>query len=174
MKKLISATALALISVTANAQLNWQKGGNSTFPFGAPSTLGTNYNAPLGFLTNGTQRMTILGGVAGGATTGFVGIGNFQTPKNMLHIHDGGNAARLQITNTNTGSSPTATDGFTIGIEPNGNALLNQQEDKPMWFKTGSSTGSQPRMAITGGTTGNGFVGIGDYTTFTPEYHLDI
>jgi hypothetical protein len=84
MKKIISATAVVLLSVTANAQLNWQKGGNTTFPPGSPSTLGTNYNAPLGFLTNNTQRMTILGGLAGGATTGFVGIGT--NPTALLHL----------------------------------------------------------------------------------------
>jgi hypothetical protein len=61
MKKLISATALALLSITATAQLNWQKGGNTTFPPGSPSTLGTNYNAPLGFLTNGVQRTRLNG-----------------------------------------------------------------------------------------------------------------
>lgn len=80
MKKLIYVSALGLFALTANAQTNWQKGGNSnaSAPPGLPPTLGTDitWNSPLNFVTRGVQRMTILGGLPGGATTGFVGTLN--------------------------------------------------------------------------------------------------
>ena len=46
---------------------------------------------PINFWTNNIHRMTILDGT-GGASSGFVGIGNgFTDPKSRLHLHQLGN-----------------------------------------------------------------------------------
>ena len=86
MKKLTFAIAMAIISLSTNAQTNWQKGGNANTPGGAPSTIGTDasWNAPLNFITVGTQRMTIT-------PTGLVGISNGLAPLSLLHINSSGN-----------------------------------------------------------------------------------
>lgn len=59
MKKIISATSLALLSITATAQLIWQKGGNTTAPLGAPSTLGTNFYSLSVINEKGSSLKTI-------------------------------------------------------------------------------------------------------------------
>ncbi len=92
------------ISVIAQSTTN----NNSSFAFpqmlgydgtvlggGAPKVLEirNDFNLPIEFHTNGTQRMYIANG---GATNGFVGIGsNFSTPASLLHVNG---------TNNNTGN----------------------------------------------------------------------
>ena len=89
MKKLLSTFVLAIYSLAMIAQTNWQKGGNTNFsaPPGLPPTIGTDitWNSPLNFVTRGVQRMTILGGLPGGPTTGFVGI-NTTSPAYQLDV----------------------------------------------------------------------------------------
>lgn len=58
MKKYIYASCTALIIFTTNAQVPWQKGGNSVVG-GNITTIGTssNWNAPFDLMTNGVIRM---------------------------------------------------------------------------------------------------------------------
>lgn len=98
MKKITCTLIIGLISSTSFAQTNWQKGGNSNFssPPGLPATIGTDvtWNSPLGFLTNGVQRMQLNGNnltvpttAAAGTqnTSGFLGI-NTNNPWSRVHI----------------------------------------------------------------------------------------
>lgn len=52
-------------------------------------------------------------------------VGN-QTAASELHVAVGAAAANLQLTNTTTGH--TSGDGFHVGLDSSGNALLNQKE----------------------------------------------
>jgi hypothetical protein len=83
---------------------------------------------------------------------GNVGIG-ITTPTSKLHI-DSGNATAsyLQFT-AGTTTGQTVNDGFDVGIDASGNAIINQQEVLPMIF----STSNTERMRI----TSTGDVGIG-------------
>lgn len=140
MKKIIYLALLGFAFQASFSQNNWQKGGNNSAPAGSQPTIGTNnlWNSPLNIITNGVQRMTILG--SGGGTDGFVGIGqSFLTPQNLLHLNMATNTSTFaQFTNSGTGS--TSSDGFLVGATGgflNGWAMLNQQEAQPMWFLTG-------------------------------------
>lgn len=89
------------ISVIAQSTTN----NNSSFAFpqmlgydgtvlggGAPKVLEirNDFNLPIEFHTNGTQRMYIANG---GVTNGFIGIGsNFSTPFSLLHVNGVNNA----------------------------------------------------------------------------------
>jgi collagen type VII alpha len=103
--------------------------------------------------------------------TGLVGIGNdFLIPKSQLHLNDGGFATHVQITNfatngANNAQTPTATDGFKVGITDNGTAELRQQENLPMNFYTADGQ----RVII----DELGFVGIGD-NFLNPQSRLHI
>jgi hypothetical protein len=84
--------------------------------------------------------------------TGNVGIGII-APTNKLHI-DSGNATAsyLQFT-AGTTTGVTTSDGFEVGVDASGNAIINQQEALAMIF----STSNAERFRVT--STGN--VGIG-------------
>ncbi|MEA3447385.1 MAG: hypothetical protein U9Q98_02895, partial [Bacteroidota bacterium] len=96
------------------------------------------------------------------------GVGyNFSNPEHMIHIHVSPTPhtptnliSDIGFTNINTGAA--LEDGFIAGIDPDGTAFINQQEDKDMLFRTGDGTNNAQRMLIRGeaGTT-QGFVGIG-------------
>ena len=70
--------------------------------------------------------------------SGNVGIG-ITSPASALHI-DRGNATAsyLQFT-AGTTTGQTATDGFDVGIDASGNAVLNQQESRAMLFSTNNT-----------------------------------
>lgn len=106
MKKLIYTAALGLFAFATNAQINWQKGGNNATPPGQPATIGTNatWNSPLGFVTNGIQRLQMNGTISTVVNSGlnlprdgFIGIGNptgfyngngsGQGPYSLLHLN---------------------------------------------------------------------------------------
>ncbi len=88
-------------------------------------------------------------------TQGFTGLGDFSTiiPQSLLHLYQPDTALYAQFTNDNTNN--TVTDGFLIGINEDGVAQLNQQENLPMQFLVNGSTTSTPntreRMRITAG-----------------------
>ncbi len=141
---------------------NWSLTGNAPTP---ANFVGSFSNADLKFRTFNTQRMVILGGLPGGATTGFVGV-NTATPQNRLHLND---AATVYSQHTTAASGQTNTDGFWLGVS-NLNAELKQKEDAPMNF----FTFDVQRMTILGGVAGGattGFVGIG---TTTPTHQLSV
>ncbi len=99
--KKILALSLALFGLMVNIKAQISSVGNGA-PGAAADYCGWNAtrlfpvrvehkgNFPINFWTNGVQRMTILGGLPGGATTGFVGVGNnFTTPLNLVDVRDG-------------------------------------------------------------------------------------
>jgi hypothetical protein len=143
-------------------------------------------NAPMTFWTNNgsstLERMRITPG-------GFVGIDN-ANPQHKLHIDDVSNGnttnpVNMAFTNVataclvcpGTGDFP-GTDGFQVGIQANGTAELNQQENKDMILYTGNNNSAEgtvtnaDRIHIIG-TTGStqGYVGVG---TSTPGDNLEI
>ena len=142
--KLVGIFALSLLSASTFAQLNWQKGGNANFPFGAPPTIGTDitWNSPLNFVTRGVQRMTILGGLPGGATTGFVGV-NIVNPLSRFHINE--NLVEIGFRLTNPTSGSLINDGFTFNmIDATSDFRFTQLED--------ANTDIWNFDAVTGGT----------------------
>ena len=96
-KKWCTITALSLLSLhsfsqqgptgTSASSKDWHRGGNSAAPSGnIDNLLGTSFNSPIYFETNGSIRMTLMGTTT--SNSGFLGIGT-TTPQQMLHIHDG-------------------------------------------------------------------------------------
>ena len=69
-------------------------------------------------------------------TQGFTGLGDFSTiiPQSLLHLYQPDTALYAQFTNDNTDN--TVTDGFLAGINKDGVAQLNQQENADMNFYT--------------------------------------
>lgn len=71
--------------------------------------------------------------------TGFTGLGSPAptTPTALFQIDGAANASILKYSNTNTGGA--ATDGFDVGIEPNGTASLRQRENLSLDFYTNNT-----------------------------------
>jgi len=151
--------------------------------------LSTDYNLRIetyskggNILLNPAQitRMIITDGNSPSTQQGYVGIGeNFLTPQSLLHLNDdlagiaSPHSTYLQITNSGTTSSTgnTLTDGFKVGITPDGTAELRQQEIKPINIYTNNTQ----RMIITNdATTGEPRVGIGGSNLTTPRAYLHI
>ncbi len=112
------------------SQTNWRKGGNNATGIGGP-VIGTNatWNAPLNFVTNGIQRMSIRSGF--GPLSGYIGIGNnFSNPQSPLHVQGSGNFSNLgwtrgitlsnfgALTFSNTGI-PGVNSSFFMGAPSN-------------------------------------------------------
>lgn len=93
-------------------------------------------NAAMNFLTNATQRMTIL-------SSGEVGIGT-SSPASLFQVHSGDE----QLTNSTTGA--TSSDGFLLKL--NSSAVeLKQQENDDMKFFTNNT---QQAIIKAGGNVG--------------------
>ena len=93
---------------------------------------------------------------------GKVGIGT-TSPRRHFHIHNSASATtKLMITNGATGESNDG-QGFQVGIDGSGNALLENRENTNLTLYTNNN----PRMTILAG----GNVGIGDST---PQALLDV
>jgi len=107
----------------------------------------TNNYGFFGNLAAASGRWNLyMNGTAANYLAGNTGIG-ITSPASALHI-DRGNATAsyLQFTaGTTTGQA--STDGFDVGIDASGNAVLNQQESLAMLFNTNNSE----RMRITSG-----------------------
>ncbi|MCU0326038.1 MAG: hypothetical protein MUF45_12410 [Spirosomaceae bacterium] len=83
------------------------------------------------------QSFTLMPNSAGSnafnTTTNRVGI-NTATPNTELHINRNGNVGvQMQFSNATTANS--STDGLWLGIDADGNALLNQRENTTLGFK---------------------------------------
>jgi hypothetical protein len=66
-----------------------------------------------------------------------VGIG-IAAPQSLLHLHSGAVQGFTQFTNTTTGS--TSTDGFQIGINATGDAIIRQNENNQVLFQQNGIT----------------------------------
>jgi len=127
-------------------------------------SLGTVQAGHLNFFTYNTQKMTIIG--SSGSDDGYVGIG-ITAPRNLMHLNAGSSAVYTQFTNTTTGNS-SATSGFRIGIDANGNAILFNKDADSLNGNMNFYTDSIQRMTIYGLT---GYVGIG---TAAPKEKLEV
>jgi len=84
-------------------------------------------NRSLSFGTNALERMRI-------DSVGRVGI-NTTNPNNALHVHGlGGTQGQFLITNAATSAS--ASDGMLLGVNDNGMAQVNQQENRSLIIST--------------------------------------
>jgi len=108
--------------------------------------------------------------ITDGKGQGHLGIGNnFSNPQHMLHIYTSPTVSNIippayaAFTNTNTDN--TSTDGFLVGINKDGVAQLNQQENKDMLFYTNA----QEHVRI----DTNGYVGIYPSASY-PQRRLDV
>lgn len=98
-----------LSTATTNAlTTKFTKGGDL---FGGKINLGSKDNHTLGFITNNTERLTIL-------NTGNVGIGTTNpTVKLQINLDDNSYQPGLTILNTNTGGSSLASIHLMAGIK---------------------------------------------------------
>lgn len=164
--KFLQTIALLCITAISYGQPDWNTQGNVGTTL-ATDFLGTTDNKALQFGTGGTFPQMILN------TNGRFGIG-LNTAQNLFHQHMTGNTSNFhQFTNGNT-SNTAATNGFMVGIRYNtttavSDAELNShQQGANMHFLTSN----QPRMQIYesgAGAANDGYVGIGDFTAFSPN-----
>lgn len=115
----------------------WNTNGNFALP---TDYLGTNNNQPLNIYTNGIGRLKINNG-GGGNNAGRIAMGNNLpanfNPSSRLHLHQNGGQNRIGFTNNGTGTA--GNDGFQVGINNAGEALINQRENQPMRFYTANT-----------------------------------
>jgi hypothetical protein len=164
--------------------LNGNGGGVPVAPTNI-SFLGTRNVQPLRFVTNQNLPQTPNPSQVANATRmyfhtdGRLGLGQgfgsigapFITPSSLLHLRlPGAVVVDQRFTNGTTGD--LSADGYQVGILGNGAAELNQREDLPITFWTGSPgapppTANAERMRI----TELGRVGIG---TANPQGQLHV
>lgn len=150
----------------------------ATHTFNLPTASGSNRGA-----LSSTDWTTFNSKVGGSGTTNYVSkftgsgtIGNSQifdngtnvgigltSPANALHIDKGTGVASYSQFTAGVLTGQLATDGFEVGIDASGNAIINQQENLSMLFFTNNTE----RIRILQG----GNVGIG---TISPSAILDV
>ncbi len=167
--KLAGVFAFSLFSISTFAQLNWQKNGNNANPPGSQPILGTDasWNAPLIIQTFGVERLLINNGGTGN-NAGRLAVGNNLpggfNPASRIHSHQDGGQNRIEFTSNTTGI--TGTDGFQVGINNNGHAMILQRENRTIRFFTNSTE----RMRIYNGSFAQpGMVRLGFGTTANPN-----
>ncbi len=161
----------------AGRYLGWAPGNGSV-----PGSLEirNDFNEPITMHTNGIPRALIQGG-AGGNNAGQMALGNNLpanfNPTSRLHLHQDGQN-RIQFTNSLSNANPTVPsglDGFQVGINNAGVALIRQRENLPMRLFT---TNTQRMMIDQGAvipTPTDGYIMMGDdITGLTPEDRLHI
>ncbi|MBX3042079.1 MAG: hypothetical protein KIT33_11140 [Candidatus Kapabacteria bacterium] len=111
-----------------------------------------------GSLPPGTTNQTLRYGAADWEATSLlratatnVAIGETSfTPNSLLHTDAGNATAHFHKFTAGTTTGTTAGDGFDIGVDGSGNAIVNQQENLPLII----STNNTERMRINGGDGG--------------------
>lgn len=112
-------------------------------------------NVPISAETNGNVVIAL--------TSGNMGIGILAAAA-KLHQDSGTATATAHKFTAGTTTGQTSTDGFDVGIDSSGNALLNQREALDMIFQTNSAEVARfksagnfvfPTTVTAGGTTGN-------------------
>jgi hypothetical protein len=162
MKNLFYSIAVLLIAgiMQSICAQSWNYDGN------APTTersIGTTSNQPFPIITNNNERMRI-------AVNGNVGIGT-NNPLNLLDLNSSTASNVFQrFSNFTTGNG--INNGFKVGIDNNGNALLaNQSTLYDITMFNGPSRG----LIIKGSNNGvSGYVGIGDLSYFNPQSLLHL
>jgi hypothetical protein len=133
-------------SGSSNSSSGWGLTGNTGTTAGT-NFVGTTDAQDLAFRANNTERMRI-------ATTGNVGLG-LTSPSVKLHQDNGTGTANYHKFTANTTTGTASTDGFDVGIDASGNAVLNQKEALNMLM----STNNTEVMRIT--SAGNVLIGGG-------------
>lgn len=150
MRKIILTLSLTLSVFLSNAQLNWQKGGN-TAAGGASSAIGTaaGWNAPLNLITNGVTRLRLNGTQTNNYfgyshdVSGHLGIGlnNYfatNTPLTMLHLEGPSNVPQFTAGQfrhwMRTGMfARENSDAMYVGMKPEGSnrsdAIVSWSDD---------------------------------------------
>ncbi len=111
---------------------------------------------------------------------GHLGVGdNFSDPQHMIHVHTSPTdvptipPSDIGFTNSNIGA--TENDGFIAGIELDGTAFINQQEDRDIIISTNAGTQNDQRMIIShDDVTNDPRVGIGNNNLADPRTFLHI
>ena len=166
------ATALTLSSSSTAAASNAQTLLSVSLSGANGTATQTTYGVQISNEHTGTASTNIgLQVSASGATNNYgllvnngnVGIG-ITTPASALHI-DRGTATNsyLQFTAGGT-TSQTASDGFDIGVDANGVAIINQQENLALQLMTNNTT----RLTIAAGgeaTFSGNVTGVGFFET---------
>ena len=148
MKTTFTKTLLAIIIAIVVEQnflfaQNWQAtaSGNNFTPApgsGVPvlgsSAISVPTKRDIQFKTLGLERMRLMG--EPGANLGYLGLGT-TAPHELLHIHDGGFATNIQITNVATTSG--INKGYQMGIDNVGMVQHIQNTFQPLafWMKSG-------------------------------------
>ncbi len=141
-------------SGSSTASNDWSLTGNSGTTAGT-NFIGTTDAVDFVTKTSNTEWMRIT-------SAGNIGLG-LTTPSVKMHIDGSTATATYQKFTANTTTGQTATDGFDVGIDATGNAVLKQNEALPILL----STSATEQMRIT--SAGN--VGIG---TTTPTGKLEV
>jgi hypothetical protein len=166
MKKLLLIVLAFILTSNVNAQItSWQLVGNT---LAGTEIFGSTSNHSVPFRTNNVERMRIL-------NTGEVGIGT-STPSSWLMVKanttgevfrteaPSGNDCYWRMQRNNSGTITDLGQLVTFSGQDNFNIIANRGH---LNIRIGNAGTTFPAMRIRGGSSLQGYVGIGDYTTLT-------